>query len=58
MPGFSAYRSLQIPDNKTWYEPKTIYLDNKILDNNIGYVQLFDTNYQNLAKMTATQPNL
>jgi len=58
VPGFSAYRSLQIPDNKTWYEPKTIYLDNKILDNNIGYVQLFDTNYQNLAKMTATQPNL
>lgn len=58
VPGFSAYRSLQIPDNKTWYEPKNIYLDNKILDNNIGYVQLFDTNYQNLAKMTATQPNL
>ena len=58
VPGFSAYRSLQIPDNKTWYEPKTIYLDNKILDNNIGYVQLFDTNYQNLVKMTATQPNL
>ena len=58
VPGFSAYRSLQIPDNKTWYEPKNIYIDNKILDNNIGYVQLFDTNYQNLAKMTATQPNL
>ena len=58
VPGFSAYRSLQIPDNKTWYEPKNIYIDNKILDNNIGYVQLFDTNYQNLAKMTATQPTL
>lgn len=58
VPGFDNYRNAVIPDNKSWYVPKALYTDIKILDNNLGYTKLFDANYQNLVKMKATQPNL
>ena len=58
VPGFDNYRNAVIPDNKSWYAPKALYTDSKILDNNLGYTKLFDANYQNLVKMKATQPNL
>lgn len=58
VPGFDNYRNAVIPDNKSWYAPKALYTDSKILDNNLGYTKLFDANYQNLVKIKATQPNL
>ena len=42
----------------SWYAPKALYTDSKILDNDLGYTKLFDANYQNLVKIKATQPNL
>ena len=58
VPGFDAYRSLEIPNQSVWYDPKTIYSGIEIFDNNLGYTKMFDANYQNLVKMKAIQPNL
>ena len=58
VPGFDAYKSLEIPNQLVWYDPKTIYTGIEIFDNNLGYTKMFDANYQNLAKMKAIQPNL
>tara|TARA_R100001086_G_scaffold137437_2_gene71763 strand:- start:1388 stop:3274 length:1887 start_codon:yes stop_codon:yes gene_type:complete len=58
VPGFDNYRNAVIPDNMSWYAPKALYTDSKILDNDLGYTKLFDANYQNLVKIKATQPNL
>jgi hypothetical protein len=58
VPGFDAYKSLEIPNQLVWYDPKTIYTGIEIFDNNLGYTKMFDANYQNLAKIKAIQPNL
>jgi len=58
VPGFDAYKSLEIPNQLVWYDPKTIYTGIEIFDNNLGYTKMFDANYQNLVKMKAIQPNL
>jgi hypothetical protein len=58
VPGFDAYRSLEIPNQSVWYDPKTIYTSIEIFDNNLGYTKMFDANYQNLVKITKLQPKL
>ena len=58
VPGFDAYRTTKLPNKMDWYKAKAIYTDNIILDNESAFIKMFDTNYQNLVKIKATQPNL
>ena len=56
--GFDAYREMQIPQQKTWYESRTIYTDTLIEDNTQAFYGLANSSINKLGKMITMQPNL
>ena len=57
-PAFNNYKKVFIPNKEDWYAVKSIYLDNKINDNNLAYYKLNSTNLNSLVKLKQLQPNL
>ena len=58
VPGFDAYREVQIPQQETWYEPKAIYADVTISDNIEAFYGLARTNINTMQSLINQQPNL
>ena len=58
VPGFSNYSKLKLPNKKDWYTPKSIYIGNKLSDNNNGFNTLALQSIQTLNKLKLLQPNL
>ena len=56
--GFDAYKEVQIPQQKTWYEPKAIYEDVTISDNIEAFYGLARTNINTMQSLINQQPNL
>jgi len=58
VPGFDAYREVQIPQQATWYEPKAIYGDVSISDNIDAFYGLARTSINTMQSLINQQPNL
>jgi hypothetical protein len=58
VPGFNSYRDAQIPNQQTWYEPRSIYADASIADNTQAFYQLAGTSLNTLGEMINSQPTL
>ena len=58
VPGFDAYKEVQIPQQETWYEPKAIYADVTISDNIEAFYGLARTNINTMQSLINQQPNL
>ena len=58
VPGFDAYKEVQIPQQETWYEPKAIYADVSISDNIEAFYGLARTNINTMQSLINQQPNL
>jgi len=58
VPGFDAYREVQIPQQETWYEPRAIYGDVSISDNIEAFYGLARTNINTMQSLINQQPNL
>ena len=56
--GFDAYREMQIPQQKTWYESRIIYTDTLIEDNTQAFYGLANSSINKLGEMITMQPNL
>ena len=56
--GFDAYRQVALPQASDWYEPKAIYVNASIPDNNAGFYNLYATSLTGLNEMIKQQPNL
>ena len=58
VPDFNNYRLVTMPDQETWYEPKSIYANNMLGDNVEGFYQMAGQNLETLIKMRELQPPL
>ena len=58
VPGFNSYRDAQIPNQQTWYEPRSIYADASIADNTQAFYELAGTSLNTLGEMINSQPTL
>ena len=58
VPGFNSYKDAQIPNQQTWYEPRSIYADASIADNTQAFYELAGTSFNTLSEMINLQPNL
>jgi hypothetical protein len=58
VPGFNSYKDAQIPNQQTWYEPRSIYADASIADNTQVFYELAGTSFNTLSEMINLQPNL
>ena len=58
LPGFNTYRVVSIPEKEFWYEPKSIYTNNKLLDNNATFYGLAEQSIKTLTNLRKLQPNL
>ena len=58
VPGFDVYKEAQIPSQDTWYEPKAIYANSVMFDNNQAFYQLAKVNLNSLVDMINLQPEL
>ncbi len=56
--GFDAYRETKIPQQNTWYEPRTIYTDAVLTDNTQAFYGLAGANIETLGDMINMQPLL
>jgi len=56
--GFDAYKQAQIPQQQTWYEPRTIYTDTVLADNTQAFYGLAGASLETLGDMINMQPNL
>jgi len=56
--GFDAYRQVALPQASDWYEPKAIYANASIPDNNAGFYNMYATSLTGLNEMIKQQPNL
>ena len=56
--GFDAYRDLQVPQKQTWYEPRNIYTEALIEDNNQAFYGLANSSINKLGDMLNMQPPL
>ena len=56
--GFDAYKQTQIPQQETWYEPRTIYTDIVLTDNTQAFYELAGQNLETLTQIKNLQPNL
>tara|TARA_Y100001938_G_scaffold28183_1_gene37910 strand:+ start:73 stop:2187 length:2115 start_codon:yes stop_codon:yes gene_type:complete len=56
--GFDAYRQAQIPQQETWYKPKSIYAGVMLGDNTRAFSELAGTSIETLGDMINMQPNL
>ena len=58
VPDFNNYRLVTMPDQETWYEPKSIYANNMLVDNTQGFYQMAGQSINTLIEMKRLQPNL
>ena len=58
VPNFNNYRLVTLPDQETWYEPKSIYANNMLSDNIEGFYQMAGQSLDTLIKMRELQPPL
>jgi len=58
VPGFTAYRQVDIPDQTMWYQPKEIYSNISITDNNAAFLGMYSANLQGINSLKQMQPNL
>ena len=58
VPAFESYKTVEIPQNNTWYEPRSVYQDINIPDNSTAFYELAGTSLNTLSKMVELQPNL
>jgi len=58
LPGFDNYRTVYIPVKEFWYELKSIYTNNKLLDNNATFYGLAEQSIKTLTNLRKLQPNL
>jgi hypothetical protein len=58
VPGFSAYRQVSIPDQTMWYQPKAIYGNVSISDNNSAFFGMYSTSLKGITELKQMQPNL
>jgi len=57
-PAFNNYRNVVIPKKNNWYKVKSIYIGNKLEDNNISFNTLAVQNINMLIELKELQPNL
>ena len=58
LPGFNNYRMVSIPEKEFWYEPKSIYTNNTIADNNLAFYGLAGQSIKTLTALKELQPAL
>jgi hypothetical protein len=58
LPGFNNYRMVSIPEKEFWYEPKSIYTNNTIADNNLAFYGLAGQSIKTLTELKELQPAL
>ena len=58
VPDFNNYRLVTMPDQETWYEPKSIYANNMLGDNVEGFYQMAGQSLNTLTAMKELQPPL
>jgi hypothetical protein len=58
VPGFNSYRDAQIPNQDSWYTPRSIYTDANIADNTQAFYQLAGASLNTLGEMINSQPTL
>jgi hypothetical protein len=58
LPGFNDYRLASIPEKEFWYEPKSIYTNNTIADNNLAFYGLAGQSIRTLTALKELQPAL
>ena len=58
VPNFNNYRLVTLPDQETWYEPKSIYANNMLSDNIEGFYQMAGQSLDTLIQMRELQPPL
>ena len=58
VPAFESYKTVEIPQNNTWYEPRSVYQDINIPDNSTAFYELAGTSLNTLSQMVDLQPNL
>ena len=58
VPAFESYKTAEIPQNNTWYEPRSVYQDINIPDNSTAFYELAGTSLNTLSQMVELQPNL
>jgi hypothetical protein len=58
LPGFNNYRIVSIPEKEFWYEPKSIYTNNTIADNNLAFYGLAGQSIKTLTALKELQPAL
>ena len=58
LPGFNAYRAVDMPQKELWYEPKSIYTNNTLSDNNAAFNGLAGQSIKTLTDLRKLQPTL
>ena len=58
LPGFNAYRAVDMPQKELWYEPKSIYTNNTLSDNNAAFYGLAGQSIKTLTDLKKLQPTL
>ena len=58
VPAFEVYKDFEIPNAKTWYEPRYIYADVSMQDNSSAFNGLTNKNINTMATMISQQPRL
>ena len=58
VPDFNSYRLVELPQQETWYEPRSIYANNMLADNTQAFYQLAGQSLNALSQMKELQPNL
>lgn len=58
VPDFNNYRLATMPQKEFWYEPKSIYTNNTISDNNVAFYGLAGQSIRTLTELKQLQPSL
>jgi len=58
VPDFNSYRNVTLPQKETWYDPRSIYANNMLVDNLEGFYQMAGQSINMLTEMKRLQPNL
>jgi len=58
VPAFEAYKNIELPQDTIWYEPKDIYSNISINDNNTAYINMANENINTLQTIINSQVKL
>ena len=58
LPGFENYKNVSIPGKEFWYEPKIIYTNNTLPDNNEAFYFMAGQSIRTLTDLKEMQPKL